>query len=77
MPTRPIYSRVSAFRSPIKLINWPIFGNDYYVNVLELAPVERKSSYDRAKEFTLNYVYYLQTDFPHIFTYNGYPVRIM
>lgn len=44
------------------MINWPIFGNDYYVNAVELEPDDRESSYRQAKEFTLNYVYYLQTE---------------
>ncbi len=42
------------------MINWPIYGNDYYVNALEMNTHERDSVFQKAKEFTLNYIYYLQ-----------------
>lgn len=44
------------------MINWPIFGNDYYANVIELNPEERKVAYSKAKWFTKCYVYYLQRE---------------
>ncbi|MDN5213865.1 FAD-dependent oxidoreductase [Fulvivirgaceae bacterium BMA12] len=42
------------------MINWPIFGNDFYLNVIEMAPHERKQAYEQAKWYTMCYVYYLQ-----------------
>jgi len=42
------------------MINWPISGNDYYTNIIELNAEERSIELQKAKDFTLNYVYYLQ-----------------
>ena len=42
------------------MINWPIYGNDFYVNAIELSKEERKIAFDQAKWFTKCYVYYLQ-----------------
>ncbi len=44
------------------MINWPIEGNDYYVNVLEMNEAERKIALEKAKLFSLCYLYYLQTE---------------
>ncbi|MGM0377509.1 MAG: FAD-dependent oxidoreductase [Bacteroidota bacterium] len=44
------------------MINWPIFGNDYYLNVIEMSPQEREEAYEKAKWFTRCYVYYMQTE---------------
>ncbi|MEM9142147.1 MAG: FAD-dependent oxidoreductase [Bacteroidota bacterium] len=44
------------------MINWPIFGNDYYLNLVEMNKEERQDALRKAKEFTLNYIYYLQTE---------------
>ena len=44
------------------MINWPIYGNDYYTNIIELNPEERTVEIQKAKDFTLNYVYYLQNE---------------
>jgi hypothetical protein len=43
------------------MINWPTHGNDYYVNSIEMSDKERKIAYDKARLFTLGYVYFLQT----------------
>ncbi len=42
------------------MINWPIQGNDYYANMVEMNEPTRDSVYQRAKEHTLNFVYFLQ-----------------
>ncbi|MEZ5038355.1 MAG: FAD-dependent oxidoreductase [Saprospiraceae bacterium] len=42
------------------MINWPIKGNDYYHNMVELSPAERALVYQKAKEKTLAFVYYIQ-----------------
>lgn len=44
------------------MINWPIYGNDYYLNVLELPSNKRKEQFELAKWFTKCYVYYIQTE---------------
>ena len=43
------------------MINWPIYGNDYYVNSIEMTRSEREDAYDKAKNFTLCFVYFIQT----------------
>lgn len=42
------------------MINWPIFGNDYYANMVEMSNEERQIAYQKAKAHTLNFVYYIQ-----------------
>ena len=44
------------------MINWPIYGNDYYVNTIEMTPQERQEAYAEAKNFTLGFVYFIQTE---------------
>ena len=44
------------------MINWPIEGNDYYANVLDMSSEEREATYAKAKEHTLNFVYYIQNE---------------
>lgn len=50
------------------MINWPIYGNDYYVNVIEMSGRQRTAAYARAKRHTLCYIYFLQTElgFKHL-----------
>lgn len=44
------------------MINWPIDGNDYYANVIEMTPQERLEAYGKAKDMTRCFVYYIQTE---------------
>lgn len=44
------------------MINWPIEGNDYYANTIEMDRAERKLKLAEAKNFTLCYLYYMQTE---------------
>ncbi len=44
------------------MINWPIIGNDYYVNVMEMDEEERAAAYEQAKLQTRQFVYYLQNE---------------
>jgi len=44
------------------MINWPINGNDYYVNAVEQTPEERIKSFEKAKLKSLQFLYYLQTE---------------
>lgn len=42
------------------MINWPIEGNDYYVNLVEMNPEERIEALKAAKHYTMCFVYFLQ-----------------
>ena len=44
------------------MLNWPIDGNDYYANVIEMTPEEREIVYQKAKNFSLCFLYYIQTE---------------
>ena len=44
------------------MVNWPIYGNDFYVNTIDMNPEERRQAYGKAKEFTLCFLYYIQTE---------------
>lgn len=42
------------------MINWPIYGNDYYTNMIDMSPEDRKAAFEEAKNFTLCFVYFIQ-----------------
>lgn len=42
------------------MINWPIEGNDYYVNLIEMDKAERDKALEAAKQHTMCFVYFLQ-----------------
>ncbi len=42
------------------MINWPIEGNDFYVNMIEMTEEERAEAVHRAKAHTLNFLYFIQ-----------------
>lgn len=44
------------------LINWPIEGNDAYMNVIDMSKKEREKAYLAAKAVTMRFVYYMQTE---------------
>lgn len=44
------------------MINWPINGNDFYVNSIEMNQEQRKEAYEEAKLKSLQFLYYLQTE---------------
>lgn len=44
------------------MLNWPIFGNDIYLNVVENTPKERAALLELAKQQTLRFVYFIQKD---------------
>ncbi len=44
------------------MINWPINGNDYYVNAIYMSSKERDSVFELAKLKSLQFLYYLQTE---------------
>ena len=43
------------------MLNWPAHGNDYYLNVVEKSYELRAASYELAKQHTLGFIYFLQT----------------
>jgi hypothetical protein len=42
------------------MINWPNCGNDYYLNIVEMNPEERKVALEAAKQASLRFIYYIQ-----------------
>lgn len=44
------------------MINWPIEGNDYYLNVIDMTPEQRVEALKKAKNFTMQFIYYIQTE---------------
>ena len=50
------------------MINWPRHGNDIYLNVVEMNWSQRREALEKAKERTLSFIYYIQTElgFKHI-----------
>ena len=44
------------------MLNWPAHGNDTYLNVVEHSPIEREKLYASAKNQTLGFIYFLQTE---------------
>jgi hypothetical protein len=44
------------------MINWPIFGNDYYASVVEMSSEERAKTFAKAKQKTLQFIYFIQND---------------
>ena len=42
------------------MINWPIEGNDYYVNMIEMSPAEREEAVAKAKQHTRCFLYFIQ-----------------
>jgi hypothetical protein len=43
------------------MLNWPVHGNDYYLNVVDRNNEFRVKSYELAKQHTLGFIYFLQT----------------
>ena len=44
------------------MINWPIYGNDYYSNLVEMNNDQRNEVFKNAKEKSLRYLYYIQDE---------------
>jgi hypothetical protein len=43
------------------MINWPAHGNDFIINAVEMPVPEREIYWKRAKEKTLGFIYFIQT----------------
>jgi hypothetical protein len=50
-----------GYSHPKYMINWPQHGNDFYINVAELKPIDRENALLAARNKTLGFVYFLQT----------------
>ncbi|UYQ91907.1 FAD-dependent oxidoreductase [Chitinophaga horti] len=50
------------------LINWPKYGNDTYLNVVEMTPAQRDKELEKAKATTFRFIYFLQQElgFKHL-----------
>jgi len=44
------------------MINWPIEGNDYYLNLVDMNPNQREEALKQAKNMSLSFLYYMQTE---------------
>jgi len=44
------------------MINWPTKGNDIYLNVIEMSREQRNAALLKAKNYTLQFVYYIQNE---------------
>ena len=44
------------------MINWPINGNDYYVNSIEMSEEDRIYHYEKAKQKSIRFLYFIQTE---------------
>lgn len=44
------------------MINWPIYGNDFYVNAIDMSQKEREEAFGQAKNFTECFIYFIQTE---------------
>jgi len=44
------------------MINWPIHGNDTYLNMIDMSFAERQTEIERAKQHTLDFIYFIQHD---------------
>ncbi len=58
----PADMMISYGRLPngLYMVNWPIHGNDYYLNDVSDAPSKRLALEEAAKQKTLRFVYYMQ-----------------
>jgi len=44
------------------MLNWPPFGNDLYLNVVEKSYGQRAAGYELARQHTLGFIYFMQTE---------------
>jgi len=44
------------------MLNWPNAGNDFYANIIEMNRSQRIAELEKAKQFTLGCLYFLQTE---------------
>ena len=44
------------------MINWPLEGNDFYCNAIEMTPEQRDSAFREAKERSIRFLYFMQNE---------------
>lgn len=44
------------------MLNWPIYGNDIYLNVIDKTQAQRDALLEQAKQQTLRFIYFIQKD---------------
>lgn len=44
------------------MINWPLSGNDFYINMIEMDPGERAEAIKKAKQKTLAFIWFIRTE---------------
>ncbi len=44
------------------MLNWPRNGNDFYANIIDASDKERCHTFEKAKQHTLSFVYFIQND---------------
>lgn len=44
------------------MINWPIEGNDYYLNLVDIPRSDREKALQAAKDYTMRFVYFIQKE---------------
>ena len=54
--------RVTKGSADKYMLNWPAHGNDDYLNVVEMKPIDREKAYAQSKNQTLGFIYFLQTE---------------
>lgn len=48
------------------MINWPIEGNDFYCNVVDMSPEEREKAFSEAKQRSLRFLYFIQNELGYV-----------
>lgn len=43
------------------MLNWPNYGNDAYLNIVEMTPDQRIKALETARQTTLRFIYFIQT----------------
>ena len=44
------------------MLNWPNYGNDTYLNIVEMSPEQRQVELEKAKQQTLRFVFFIQSE---------------
>ena len=44
------------------MLNWPVYGNDFYAEYLDMTPAERAETVRAARNRALGYLYFIQTE---------------
>ena len=47
------------------MLNWPVYGNDIYIDYLDMTPGQRKEAFEEAKNRALGFLYFIQHELGH------------